>query len=72
LERVLMMSSYVDDSRTGLLSRCAAAKCSYPQIPWTGNQAYGKNLRIQMGRCPVRSIFPQALDMLKKKQDLLG
>jgi threonine dehydrogenase-like Zn-dependent dehydrogenase len=24
-------------------------------IPWTGNQAYGKNLRIQMGRCPVRS-----------------
>ena len=25
-----------------------------------------------MGRCPVRSIFPQALDMLKKKQDLLG
>ena len=25
-------------------------------IPWTGNQAYGKNLRIQMGRCPVRSM----------------
>ncbi|CAD6588071.1 MAG: hypothetical protein ASARMPREDX12_003150 [Alectoria sarmentosa] len=38
----------------------------------SGNQAYGKNLRIQMGRCPVRSIFPQALDMLKKKQHLLG
>lgn len=42
------------------------------EIPWSGNQAYGKNLRIQMGRCPVRSIFPQALDMLKKKQHLLG
>lgn len=42
------------------------------QIPWTGNQGYGKNLKIQMGRCPVRSIFPQALDMLKKKQHLLG
>lgn len=42
------------------------------EIPWTGNQAYGKNLKIQMGRCPVRSIFPQALDMLKKKQHLLG
>ncbi len=42
------------------------------QIPWSGNQAYGKNLRIQMGRCPVRSIFPQALDMLKQKQHLLG
>ncbi|KAL9638162.1 MAG: hypothetical protein Q9164_001724 [Protoblastenia rupestris] len=42
------------------------------EIPWTGEQAYGKNLRIQMGRCPVRSIFPQALDMLKQKQHLLG
>jgi len=40
-------------------------------IPWTGNQAYGKNLRIQMGRCPVRSIFPEALAMLQKKQHLL-
>lgn len=42
------------------------------EIPWNGNQAYGKNLRIQMGRCPVRSIFPQALEKLKEKQDLLG
>jgi len=42
------------------------------EIPWTGNEAYGKNLKIQMGRCPVRSIFPQALDMLQKKQHLLG
>ncbi|KAI1917471.1 hypothetical protein LOZ61_000534 [Ophidiomyces ophidiicola] len=42
------------------------------EIPWTGSEAYGKNLKIQMGRCPVRSIFPQALDMLKKKQHLLG
>lgn len=25
------------------------------EIPWTGNQAYGKNLKIQMGRCPVKS-----------------
>ncbi|KAI9692752.1 MAG: hypothetical protein M1820_009395 [Bogoriella megaspora] len=42
------------------------------EIPWTGNQAYGKNLKIQMGRCPVRSIFPDALEMLEKKQHLLG
>lgn len=42
------------------------------QIPWSGNQAYGKNLRIQMGRCPVRSIFPQALEILEQKQHLLG
>lgn len=25
------------------------------EIPWTGNEAYGKNLQLQMGRCPVRS-----------------
>lgn len=25
-----------------------------------------------MGRCPVRSIFPQALEALQKKQHLLG
>lgn len=42
------------------------------EIPWTGNEAYGKNLRIQMGRCPVRSIFPEALEALRKKQHLLG
>ncbi|KAJ3544877.1 hypothetical protein NM208_g2809 [Fusarium decemcellulare] len=42
------------------------------EIPWTGNQAYGKNLTIKMGRCPVRSIFPKALELLEKKQHLLG
>lgn len=31
-------------------------------IPWTGNQAYGKNLRIQMGRCPVRSMLKASLE----------
>lgn len=24
-------------------------------IPWSGNEAYAKNLQLQMGRCPVRS-----------------
>ncbi|PGH11586.1 hypothetical protein AJ80_07056 [Polytolypa hystricis UAMH7299] len=42
------------------------------EIPWTGIQAYGKNLRVQMGRCPVRSIFPEALEVLKRKQHALG
>ncbi|KAI4846996.1 alcohol dehydrogenase [Aureobasidium sp. EXF-8845] len=42
------------------------------EIPWTGNQAYNKNLRVQMGRCPVRSIFEEALQKLKAKQHLLG
>jgi threonine dehydrogenase-like Zn-dependent dehydrogenase len=42
------------------------------EIPWSGNQAYGKNLRVQMGRCPVRSIFEEALESLRRKQGLLG
>jgi threonine dehydrogenase-like Zn-dependent dehydrogenase len=41
------------------------------EIPWTGTEAYGKNLRIQMGRCPVRSVFEQALAVLEKRQHLL-
>ncbi|QGI87014.1 hypothetical protein CEK25_001970 [Fusarium fujikuroi] len=41
------------------------------EIPWTGNQAYGKNLTIKMGRCPVRSIFEDSLKLLAKKQHLL-
>ncbi|KAG7118728.1 putative zinc-type alcohol dehydrogenase-like protein like [Verticillium longisporum] len=41
------------------------------EIPWTGNQAYGKNLTVKMGRCPVRSMFPRALALLEKKQRLL-
>ncbi|KAF4970044.1 hypothetical protein FSARC_2861 [Fusarium sarcochroum] len=41
------------------------------EIPWTGNQAYGKNLCIKMGRCPVRSIFEESLKLLAKKQHLL-
>lgn len=36
------------------------------EIPFSGNEAYGKNVTIQFGRCPVRSIFPEALELLKK------
>jgi len=41
------------------------------EIPWSGNQAYGKNLTVQMGRCPVRSLFEKALQQLVKNQDKL-
>lgn len=34
------------------------------EIPWTGNQAYGKNLTIKMGRCPVRSMMTPSLEKL--------
>ncbi|KAJ5753594.1 uncharacterized protein N7511_007747 [Penicillium nucicola] len=42
------------------------------EIPWTGNEAYGKNLHLQMGRCPVRSIFGQAMSLFQKKQEELN
>lgn len=33
------------------------------EIPWTGNQAYGKNLTVKMGRCPVRSTSPSIVSI---------
>ncbi|KAJ5095730.1 Alcohol dehydrogenase superfamily zinc-type [Penicillium alfredii] len=42
------------------------------EIPWDGNEAYGKNLTLQMGRCPVRSVAPKALEVLQKNQHKLG
>ncbi|KAI0202156.1 GroES-like protein [Astrocystis sublimbata] len=37
-------------------------------MPFTATDGYDKNVRIQMGRCPVRSIFPDALKVLAKTQ----
>jgi threonine dehydrogenase-like Zn-dependent dehydrogenase len=34
------------------------------EIPWTAKESYGKNLRINMGRCPVRSKSPWLTDIL--------
>ncbi|KAK7990944.1 alcohol dehydrogenase [Apiospora arundinis] len=42
------------------------------EIPWNGTEAYDKNLRLQMGRCPVRSVFPDALKVLAKQQHRFG
>ncbi|KAH7001798.1 chaperonin 10-like protein [Ilyonectria destructans] len=42
------------------------------EIPWTGDDMYTKNLRLQMGRCPVRSVFQEALELLELKQHLVG
>lgn len=38
------------------------------EIPWSGAEGYDKNLRVQMGRCPVRSVFPEALELFEQKQ----
>ncbi|RKU47894.1 hypothetical protein DL546_008987 [Coniochaeta pulveracea] len=42
------------------------------EIPWNGSEAYGKNIRVQMGRCPVRSVFSDALKVLEKNQEKLS
>ncbi|KAI4603577.1 hypothetical protein KJ359_003393 [Pestalotiopsis sp. 9143b] len=42
------------------------------EIPWDGDDAYTKNIRVQMGRCPVRAVFPEALKVLAKNQDKFG
>ncbi|KAK1751921.1 alcohol dehydrogenase GroES-like domain-containing protein [Echria macrotheca] len=42
------------------------------EIPWDGDEAYGKNLRIQFGRCPVRSIAEEALEVLGRNQHKLS
>ncbi|ODQ55691.1 alcohol dehydrogenase [Saitoella complicata NRRL Y-17804] len=41
-------------------------------IPFTGNQAYGKNLTISFGRCPVRAIFEESLQVLRRNSKALS
>ncbi|OAA44902.1 Alcohol dehydrogenase superfamily, zinc-type [Metarhizium rileyi] len=41
------------------------------EIPWSGNEGYCKNVRFQMGRCPVRHVFSEALKVLEEKQHQL-
>ncbi|KAI2626659.1 GroES-like protein [Hypoxylon sp. NC1633] len=42
------------------------------EIPFSGTDGYDKNIRLQMGRCPVRSIFADALKVLSKNQHKFG
>ncbi|KAJ4177975.1 hypothetical protein NW755_013525 [Fusarium falciforme] len=42
------------------------------EIPWSGAEAYNKNIRLQMGRCPVRSVFSEAMDLLVEIHHSLG
>ncbi|KAH8929779.1 alcohol dehydrogenase [Atractiella rhizophila] len=37
-----------------------------PKIELEGSLLYNKNVRLQFGRCPVRALFPEALELLKK------
>ncbi|KAL2159574.1 hypothetical protein VTH06DRAFT_2143 [Thermothelomyces fergusii] len=41
-------------------------------MPFTATEGYDKNVKLQMGRCPVRSIFPEALPVFARAQHLFG
>lgn len=41
-------------------------------MPFQGRQLYAKNVSFDFGRCPVRAMFPMALDLLVKRQDVFG
>ena len=43
-----------------------------PLLPFTGREMYDKNVSLTFGRCPVRTIFPFALDLLRRRQDVFG
>ncbi|EGX43720.1 hypothetical protein AOL_s00215g456 [Orbilia oligospora ATCC 24927] len=35
------------------------------ELPFSGAEMYAKNLKLQFGRCPVRSVYDEALSLLK-------
>ncbi|KAK9464132.1 GroES-like protein [Lipomyces oligophaga] len=41
------------------------------RIPFSATDAYGKNVTIAFGRCPVRSIFAEALEVLRQNKNKL-
>lgn len=43
-----------------------------PPLPFTGRDVYNKNVSFDFGRCPVRAMFPLALEVLAKHQDVFG
>ena len=55
------------------ISRCGAVIHSVgihsEQLPLNGNACYNRNIRMSFGRCPVRAIFKDALDVLIAHKD---
>ena len=43
-----------------------------PPLPFRGRDVYDKNVSFDFGRCPVRALFPVALDILLRRQDVFG
>ncbi|CEH16346.1 alcohol dehydrogenase [Ceraceosorus bombacis] len=51
----------------GVISSCGLHT---HELKLKGLDLYNKNIRFQFGRCSVRAIFPEALELLKKNADL--
>jgi len=45
---------------------------THPQFPLNGDQLYTKNVSASFGRCPVRAIFPLAVELLVRRASVLG
>ncbi|EJT96783.1 hypothetical protein DACRYDRAFT_85505 [Dacryopinax primogenitus] len=43
-----------------------------PQFPLNGDTLYTKNVSASFGRCPVRAMFPLAVDLLVRRRDVLA
>jgi len=43
-----------------------------PQFPLTGADLYAKNVSLSFGRCPVRSIFDEAIGIMERCPDTFG
>ena len=41
------------------------------QLPFNGNNLYDKNISLDFGRCPARSMAPLASDLLSRRKDVL-
>ena len=45
---------------------------THPQFPINGDALYSKNVSLAFGRCPVRSIFPYCIELLRSRQDIFS
>ncbi|KAG9128440.1 hypothetical protein FRC07_011197, partial [Ceratobasidium sp. 392] len=45
---------------------------THPQFPINGDALYSKNVSLSFGRCPVRSIFPYCVELLRSRQDIFS
>lgn len=45
---------------------------THPQFPINGDALYSKNVSLAFGRCPVRSIFPYCVELLRSRQDIFS